>query len=101
MSPSSGVVKLSPGHSAVDWEASRRLGLPALNMLDDNGRVTEIGGEFVVSQLSPRTFQFTPVCDSTVEYVSVSETNNFHGLCESNCRHFFLVLEKNFNLIRS
>ncbi|KAA0184796.1 Valyl tRNA synthetase [Fasciolopsis buskii] len=46
-SKGTGVVKLSPGHSAVDWEASRRLGLPALNMLDDNGRVTEIGGEFV------------------------------------------------------
>ncbi|THD27799.1 Valyl-tRNA synthetase [Fasciola hepatica] len=45
-SKGTGVVKLSPGHSAVDWEASRRLGLPVLNMIDDAGRVTEVGGEF-------------------------------------------------------
>ncbi|KAF8560694.1 hypothetical protein P879_04418 [Paragonimus westermani] len=42
-----GVVKLSPGHSLIDWEAGRTHNLPVLNVLDSAGRVTALGGEFV------------------------------------------------------
>ncbi|KAG5453456.1 Valine--tRNA ligase [Clonorchis sinensis] len=41
-----GVVKLSPGHSQVDWECAKTHGLPILNMLDSSGKVTGLGGEF-------------------------------------------------------
>ncbi|KAF6779742.1 hypothetical protein AHF37_00834 [Paragonimus kellicotti] len=42
-----GVVKLSPGHSLIDWEVGKTHNLPILNMLDSAGRVTALGGEFV------------------------------------------------------
>ncbi|KAF7259898.1 hypothetical protein EG68_02147 [Paragonimus skrjabini miyazakii] len=42
-----GVVKLSPGHSLVDWEVGKTHSLPILNMLDSTGHVTAVGGEFV------------------------------------------------------
>ncbi|KAA3678636.1 valyl-tRNA synthetase [Paragonimus westermani] len=42
-----GVVKLSPGHSLIDWEAGRTHNLPVLNVLDSAGCVTALGGEFV------------------------------------------------------
>ncbi|KAF5404115.1 Valyl-tRNA synthetase [Paragonimus heterotremus] len=42
-----GVVKLSPGHSLIDWEVGKKHNLPVFNMLDSAGRVTALGGEFV------------------------------------------------------
>ncbi|VDL92284.1 unnamed protein product [Schistocephalus solidus] len=39
-----GVVKVSPGHSMVDWEIATRHGLRAINMLADDGTVNFVGG---------------------------------------------------------
>ncbi|OON16458.1 hypothetical protein X801_07729, partial [Opisthorchis viverrini] len=44
------VVKLSPGHSQVDWECAKTHGLPILNMLDSSGKVTNLGGEFAAAE---------------------------------------------------
>ncbi|BHF67412.1 hypothetical protein SprV_0301043800 [Sparganum proliferum] len=39
-----GVVKVSPGHSMIDWEIATRHGLKAISMLDDDGTVNFVGG---------------------------------------------------------
>jgi valyl-tRNA synthetase len=41
-----GALKVTPGHDPVDFEIGRRHGLPALEMMDEAGRVTEVGGKF-------------------------------------------------------
>jgi len=42
----SGALKVTPGHDPVDFEIGRRHGLPALEMMDEAGRVTDVGGKF-------------------------------------------------------
>nr|VZI34787.1 unnamed protein product [Spirometra erinaceieuropaei] len=39
-----GVVKVSPGHSMIDWEIATKHGLKAISMLDDDGTVNIVGG---------------------------------------------------------
>ncbi|CAH8563708.1 unnamed protein product [Schistosoma turkestanicum] len=41
-----GVVKLSPGHSQVDWEVARRHQLPVKQVFDNSGCITSTGSEF-------------------------------------------------------
>jgi valyl-tRNA synthetase len=41
-----GALKVTPGHDPIDFEIGRRHGLPALEMMDEAGRVTEVGGAF-------------------------------------------------------
>ncbi|CAL8103211.1 unnamed protein product [Calicophoron daubneyi] len=41
-----GVIKLSPGHSQIDWDVAKRHDLPVINMLDDTGHINDVGGEF-------------------------------------------------------
>ncbi len=41
-----GALKVTPGHDPVDFEIGQRHGLPALEMMDEAGRVTGVGGKF-------------------------------------------------------
>ncbi len=41
-----GALKVTPGHDPVDFEIGARHGLPALEMMDEAGRVTAVGGKF-------------------------------------------------------
>ncbi|CAH8680222.1 unnamed protein product [Schistosoma haematobium] len=41
-----GVVKLSPGHSQVDWEVAKRHQLPIKHVFDNSGCITNTGSEF-------------------------------------------------------
>ncbi|XP_074653865.1 valine--tRNA ligase-like [Tubulanus polymorphus] len=41
-----GVVKLTPGHSHVDYEVARRHGLPVVSILDDAGLINDVCPQF-------------------------------------------------------
>ena len=41
-----GVVKITPAHSFDDWEVAQRHGLPAVQVIDENGRMMENTGRF-------------------------------------------------------
>ncbi|HEY8492833.1 MAG TPA: valine--tRNA ligase [Myxococcota bacterium] len=41
-----GAVKITPGHDPNDFEAGRRLGLPAINILHPDGRLNENAGPY-------------------------------------------------------
>lgn len=41
-----GVVKVTPAHSFDDWEVAQRHNLPAISVIDYNGRMTEKTGRF-------------------------------------------------------
>jgi valyl-tRNA synthetase len=41
-----GAVKITPAHDPDDYEFGKRHGLPAINVLDDEARINENGGEF-------------------------------------------------------
>jgi valyl-tRNA synthetase len=41
-----GVVKVTPAHDQNDFECGKRHNLPMINILDDDGRINENGGEF-------------------------------------------------------
>ncbi len=41
-----GVLKITPGHDPVDFEIGRREGLPAINILNEDGTINENGGPF-------------------------------------------------------
>ena len=41
-----GIVKLTPAHDKHDWEVGLKHKLPVISMLDMNGRLTEVAGEF-------------------------------------------------------
>lgn len=41
-----GVVKITPAHDFNDWEAAQRHNLPAVEVIDKNGRLTERAGRF-------------------------------------------------------
>jgi valyl-tRNA synthetase len=42
----SGAVKVTPGHDAADYERGVRHDLPVINILETDGRINELGGEF-------------------------------------------------------
>jgi valyl-tRNA synthetase len=42
----SGALKITPGHDPNDYEIGQRHGLPVLSMLDQEARVTEVGGSY-------------------------------------------------------
>ena len=41
-----GVIKVTPGHSFVDYEIGKRHNLPIVHVIDKNGRLTEIAGKY-------------------------------------------------------
>ncbi len=41
-----GVIKVTPGHSFVDYEIGKRHNLPIINVIDKNGRLTEVAGKY-------------------------------------------------------
>jgi len=41
-----GAVKITPAHDPDDYQMSRRHGLPAISVLDEEARINEAGGEF-------------------------------------------------------
>lgn len=41
-----GAVKITPAHDPNDYELAKRHGLPAINVLDDEARITPEGGDF-------------------------------------------------------
>jgi len=41
-----GAVKVTPAHDPVDFEISRRAGLPAITVLDEQAAITDAGGTF-------------------------------------------------------
>ncbi len=42
-----GALKITPGHDPNDYEIGQRHGLPVLSMLDQEAKVTEVGGPYV------------------------------------------------------
>ncbi|VDN09351.1 unnamed protein product, partial [Dibothriocephalus latus] len=67
-----GVVKVSPGHSMVDWEIATRHGLKAINMLSDDGTVNFVG-RFAVGEsaefLAPVGAVSLPVCSRSGDVI--------------------------------
>ena len=45
MEVGSGAIRITPAHNAYDYEIGRRHNLPFINVLDDDGYVTEAAGE--------------------------------------------------------
>ena len=45
MEVGSGAIRIAPAHNAYDYEIGRRHNLPFINVLDDDGYVTETAGE--------------------------------------------------------
>ena len=41
-----GAVKITPAHDPDDYELAKRHGLPAINVLDDEARISSAGGDF-------------------------------------------------------
>jgi valyl-tRNA synthetase len=41
-----GAVKVTPGHDPADYERGRRNNLPILNLLEKDGKLTDVGGPF-------------------------------------------------------
>src|SRR3989344_664553 len=41
-----GVIKVTPGHDFVDWEIGQRNGLEVKNVIDFDGRLTEVAGPY-------------------------------------------------------
>ena len=41
-----GAVKITPAHDPNDYELAKRQGLPAINVLDEDARINDVGGEF-------------------------------------------------------
>jgi valyl-tRNA synthetase len=41
-----GAVKITPAHDPQDYDLAKRHGLPAINVLDEQARINEAGGEF-------------------------------------------------------
>lgn len=41
-----GVVKMTPAHDKADYEVAKKLGLPIINGIDMNGRMTSAAGEY-------------------------------------------------------
>ena len=41
-----GVIKVTPGHSFVDYEIGKRHNLPIVHVIDKHGRLTEIAGKY-------------------------------------------------------
>ncbi len=41
-----GVIKVTPGHSFVDYEIGKRHNLPIIHVIDKTGRLTEIAGKY-------------------------------------------------------
>ncbi len=41
-----GAVKVTPAHDPLDYDISRRHGLPAIKVIDEEAKITQAGGEF-------------------------------------------------------
>lgn len=41
-----GVIKVTPGHDLIDYEIGKRHNLPTINVINKNGRLTEVAGKY-------------------------------------------------------
>ncbi len=77
-----GVVKVTPAHDFNDWEMGQRHGLPAIQVIDLNGKLTERAGKFAgMTVLEARTAVVQAMQDKGLIVRVDEQYRNRVGVC--------------------